>query len=133
VDAGPLVAALNRRDRFHQWATERLREVDPPGLTCEPALAEACYLLRDITGSAEAVLDLIRDGSFRVPYRVEDEAAPLANLLRKYRDVPMSLADACLVRMAEVTPRAEVLTIDTDFRIYRTSTGRPLRMILPAS
>jgi predicted nucleic acid-binding protein len=133
VDAGPLIAALSRRDRFHEWATERLKEIDPPALTCEPVLAEACYLLRDIAGAQEAVLELVPDGSFRIPFRIEDEAVPLAKLLRKYRDVPMSLADACLVRMAELAPRAEVLTIDSDFRIYRTSGGRPLRVILPES
>lgn len=67
VDTGPLVAALNRRDQFHEWATERFKEIDPPGLTCEPVLAEACYLLRDIAGAPEAVLDFVRDGSFRIP------------------------------------------------------------------
>ncbi len=133
VDAGPLVAALNRQDRFHDWATERFKEVDPPGLTCEPVIAEACCLLRDVAGAPEALLDLVHDGSFRMPYRMEDEAAELARLLRKYRDVPMSLADACLVRMAELVQRTEILTIDTEFRIYRTSRGQRLRAILPES
>jgi predicted nucleic acid-binding protein len=131
VDAGPLVAVLNRQDQFHGWATERLREADAPLLTCEAAITEACHILRDIDGAAGSLLDLVRDGLVAVPYRIEDDAGSAAKLMRKYADVPMSMADACLVRMAEMAPRIPVLTLDSDFRIYRLSRGRPLLVILP--
>lgn len=131
VDAGPIVAVLNQRDEFHDWATERLQEADAPLLTCEAAITEACHILRDVEGAAESLLDLVRDELIAIPYRLEDDAGTVATLMRKYADVPMSLADACLVRMAELTQRTEVLTLDSDFRIYRTSRGQPLRVILP--
>ncbi len=131
VDAGPLVAVLNRQDQFHDWATERLQEADAPLLTCEAAITEACHILRDIDGAAESLLDLVRDGFIAIPYRVEDDAGSVGRLMRKYADLPMSLADACLVRMAEMAPQIPVLTLDSDFRIYRLSRGRPVLAILP--
>ncbi|MFI5403182.1 MAG: type II toxin-antitoxin system VapC family toxin, partial [Planctomycetota bacterium] len=131
VDAGPLVAVLNRQDQFHDWATERLQEADAPLLTCEPAITEACHILRDVEGAAESLLDLVRDGLIAIPYRIEDDAGSAAKLVRKYANVPMSLADACLVRMAEMAPRIPVLTLDSDFRIYRLSRDRPPLVILP--
>jgi predicted nucleic acid-binding protein len=131
VDAGPLVAVLNERDRFHDWAKERLQEADAPLLTCEAAIAEACHILRDTEGAGEAILDLVRDEHLRIPYRIEDDAGSIAKLMRRYANVPMSLADACLVQMAEMAPRIPVLTLDRDFRVYRLSRGRPLLAILP--
>jgi predicted nucleic acid-binding protein len=131
VDAGPLVAVFNRQDQFHDWATGRLQEADAPLLTCEAAITEACHILRDIDGAAESLLDLVQDRFIAVPYRVEDDAGSVAKLMRKYADAPMSIADACIVRMAEMAPRIPVLTLDSDFRIYRLSRGRPLLAILP--
>ena len=131
VDAGPLVAALNREDEFHGWATERLEEADAPLLTCEAAITEACHILRDIDGAAESLLDLLHDEFLAIPYRMGDDAASVARLMRKYANVPMSLADACLVRMAEMAPRIPVLTLDSDFRIYKLARGKPLLAILP--
>ena len=65
MDTGPLVASLNRRDRYHLWAKARLSELEPPISTCEPVLAEACFLLRDIPGGAAAVLTLVDRGVLR--------------------------------------------------------------------
>jgi predicted nucleic acid-binding protein len=131
VDAGPLVAVLNERDRFHDWTKEQMREADAPLLTCEAAIAEACSILRGTDGAGEALLELVRDEYLAIPYRIEDDAGSIAKLMRRYANVPMSLADACLVQMAEMAPRIPVLTLDRDFRIYRLSRGRPLATILP--
>ena len=119
------------KDEFHAWARERLQEADAPLLTCEPVLTEACHILRDADGAAEALVDLVRDGLIAIPYRVQDDAGPIARLMRKYADLPMSLADACLVRMAEMAPRIPVLTLDKDFRVYRLPKSRPLLVIVP--
>ena len=101
LDTGPLVAFLNRRDRFHKWAVAWFGEIEPPMLTCEAVLAEACHLLRRLQGGPPRVVELVHRGVVAAPYRLEDDSAPLAKLLDKYSDLPMSLADACLVRLAE--------------------------------
>ena len=62
IDTGPLVAFLNRRERFHAWATEVLDAIEPPIFTCDPVLSEACFLLQDVSGGQDAVLELVSRG-----------------------------------------------------------------------
>lgn len=64
-------------------------------------------------------MQLLARGIVAVPFRLEDEMPAVAKLLFRYASVPMSLADACLVRMTEQYPSGVVLTLDRDFRIYR--------------
>jgi uncharacterized protein len=131
LDTGPLVAYLNRQDDYHEWAASVLSPVAPPLLTCEPVLAEACHLLRNLRGGPEAVLELVERGVVRAGFSLAEEIRSLSALVRKYRDVPASLADACLVRMAERADDAVVITLDSDFRIYRIHGRRMIRTILP--
>jgi predicted nucleic acid-binding protein len=118
IDTGPLVAFLNREDECHEWARDNWATIRPPLLTCEAVLGEACFLLSS-AGGAGAVLGLLKDGVLSIRLDVEKEAEALTRLLEKYADVPMSLADACLVRMAEQVGRSVVFTLDSHFRIYR--------------
>ena len=133
VDTGPLVALLNRRDEFHDWSRTAMDVIEPPMLTCEAVLAEASYLVRKLRGGPEAVVDLVTRGVLAVPFRVDAELLALRTLLARYASVPMSLADACLVRMAETLPRAAVLTLDGDFRVYRRSGRLAIPVIMPES
>jgi len=119
LDTGPLVASVNARDGFHEWARTQLAHIEPPMLTCEAVLAESCFLLQRLPGGSKAVLELVRRGIVEVAFRVEDHAEALMKLTAKYADVPMSLADACLVRMSEIHRDRSVMTLDADFRIYR--------------
>lgn len=132
IDTGPLVAFLNRRDRFHRWATAQLAEVAAPVVTCEAVLWEACFLLRQFTGGSQAVLELVSRGLVRVGFRLDENVGPVAKLLAKYESVPMSLADACLVRMAEQYPDSGVLTLDRDFRVYRRHGRHVIPTVMPA-
>jgi len=126
VDTGPLVAFLNRRDRHHQWAVDTMANLRPPLLTCEAVLSEAIYLVRAIPHGGDAVMELLERGMVRGVFRLEEEATAVRRLLKKYGDVPMDLADACLVRMTEVYADPLVVTVDTDFRdVYRRH-GRAL-------
>lgn len=102
IDTGPLVASINRRDKFHVWARERLGEINPPVLTCEAVLAEACFLLQETSGGSAAVLELVDRGVLLVDFQVATYAKSIRQLIHKYSDVPISLADACLVRMSEL-------------------------------
>jgi len=119
VDTGPIVAFLNSRDRYHEWSTEAFAEIDAPILSCEAVLSEACFLLRNARGGAEAVLKLVERGLVRLPFRLESETGPIRRFLSRYSNVPMSLADACLVRMSEQVSGSVLLTLDRDFRLYR--------------
>ena len=131
MDTGPLVASLNRRDRYHRWAKARLGELDPPISTCEPVLAEACFLLRDTPGGGAAVLTLVERGVLLVDFQVTPHARSLATLMTKYADVPMSLADACLVRMTELDGRRAVMTLDGDFLVYRRHGRQVIPVMMP--
>jgi predicted nucleic acid-binding protein len=133
LDTGPLVAFLDRRDRYHRWAMEQWDRIDPPLVTCEAVLSEACFLLRDLPGGAPAVLDLLVRGVLRVGFTVQGEAAAIRRLMGRYATVPMSLADACLVRMVEQHPGSRVLTLDHDFRLYRSHGRRVIPVMMPAN
>jgi len=119
ADTGPIVAFLNARDRHHEWAVRRFSELRAPLLTCEAVLSEACFVLRAVRGGPEAVIDLVHRGALALPFSLEQEASSIRKLLVKYRDVPMSLADACLVRLSEQHAESAVVTLDGDFSVYR--------------
>lgn len=131
LDTGPLVALLDRRDHYHPWAKARFAEVEPPLLTCEAVLTEAVHLLRHLPTGARAVLDLLRLGVLSTPFSVAQESHRLGQLLESYADVPMAFADGCLVRLAELHPGSEILTIDSDFKIYRIHGRQVIPTILP--
>lgn len=128
LDTGPLVASINQRDRFHEWAKSQLAEIEPPLLTCEAVLAEACFLLRRLPGGGRAVAELVKRKVVVIPFHLEAHADSLARLLDKYSNVPISLADACLVRMSELYENIAVFTLDHDFKLYR----RHGRQVIPA-
>ena len=101
-----------------------------PLITCEAVIAESCYLLRDIGGAPEAVVQNVERGIFQVPYRLAGNADRVRKLIRKYADVPMDFADACLVDMASDHQTGRILTLDADFRIYRWGRSRPFELLL---
>jgi uncharacterized protein len=133
VDTGPLVALLDRAEQHHHWVVERFNELDAPLLVCEPVLAEAMYLLARHPTAQDAVLELIRNGALSVAFRIDEHVDALRKLLQKYKDVPMSLADACIVRMSEIHDRHAVLTLDSDFLVYRKHGRALLPLIHPAA
>ncbi len=132
IDTGPLVACINRRDKFHSWACERLGEISPPMLTCEAVLAEACFLIQDTPSGASAVLDLVERGVLLVDFQVSTYAKSIRILMEKYSSVPMSLADACLVKMTELHENSVVMTLDGDFRIYRRNGRQTIPVLMPS-
>jgi uncharacterized protein len=133
VDTGPLVAFFDRAERHHRWVAERVEELEAPLLVCEPVLAEAMYLLARYPRAQDALLDLLQNGALKIAFRIEEHVGALRKLLQKYRDTPMSLADACIVCMAEIHERHAVLTLDSDFSVYRKHGRVPLALICPAA
>lgn len=132
VDTGPLVAFLDRAERHHAWAVECVRELEAPLLVCEPVLAEAMHLLARLSKAQDALLGLLENGALRVAFHLEEHIPELRALRRKYGDRPMSLADACIVRMAELFERHRVFTLDSDFSIYRRHGREPLPLLDPS-
>ena len=133
VDTGPLVALFDRAEQHHRWAAERFKELDAPLLVCEPVLAEAMYLLARYPRAQDAVLELVQNGALSVAFRIDEHVGALRKLLQKYGDRPMSLADACIVRMSEIHDRHAVLTLDSDFLVYRKHGRASLPLIHPAA
>ena len=118
---------LNRRDRFHEWARQAFSQVEPPLWTCEPVLTEASHL----TGAPRAMLDMIADKTLRIGLDVEEQATGIASLLSKYGK-RMDLADACIVRMAELTKSCVVITTDrADFGSYRRNGRDVIPLLAP--
>jgi predicted nucleic acid-binding protein len=131
LDTGPLVAFLNRRDRFHQWALENWSQIQPSMLTCEAVISEACFLL-GVTGSGiDSVMQLIQRKIIAISFHLDEHIQPVKSLLLKYRSVPMSLADACLIKMSELHPQSRIFTLDRDFNVYRKNRRRIIPTIMP--
>ena len=129
LDTGPLVALLNRRERLHARVKAVLPQLPVPLLTVEPVLTEALYLLRAVPKASRAVLTMLRNSVLRVPLAIEPQAHELDTLMTRFSTVPMSLADACLVRLVELMPDASIFTLDSDFTIYRTQKNRVIQLI----
>ncbi|MDZ7769685.1 MAG: PIN domain-containing protein [Woeseiaceae bacterium] len=130
LDTGVIVALLDRDERHHVQCVETVSDLIGPLVTCESAVAEACYLLRGTPGAPEAIIANVANGVFQTPVRLADQADAVGKLLRKYRDVPMSLADACLVDLADQMDTGQILTIDRDFEIYRWRSRRKFELLV---
>src|ERR1700730_5463303 len=133
IDTGPLVAFFDRAERHHSWAVARVEDLEAPLLVCEPVLTEAIYLLARYAKAQDVLFDLLQNGALRIAFRIEEHVDALRKLLQKYRDTPMSLADACVVRMAEIHDRHAILTLDSDFSVYRKHSRVPLTLVQPGA
>ena len=130
VDAGFLVALLSRRDSHHLWAVTQAPGRAPPWHTCEAVLSEAFHLLG--TSGAPGLSALLRRRALITAFDLDHNVDSVLKLLQKYADVPMSLADACLVRMTETLPDPIILTTDSDFRIYRRHSRQMVPCLMPS-
>jgi predicted nucleic acid-binding protein len=131
ADTGALVALLDRRERFHDWAVEQAKQLNPPLLTCEPVLAEVCFLLGGFSAGRAAIRQNLANGTWRLDFSVAEERERVFALMDAYEDQPMSLADACLVRMSELFAGSSIFTLDSDFRVYRRNRRQFISLIVP--
>ena len=129
VDTGFLVALVSSRDASHRWAAAQASSFPPPWMTCEAVLSETAHLLGE--RGTRSLAALLRRGALVCRYRFADDMDAVLKLLEKYADVPMSFADACLVRMTETLNDPMLLTTDTDFRIYRRHGRQIIPCVLP--
>jgi predicted nucleic acid-binding protein len=131
LDTGPLVSFLAAGLEHHEWATEEWKRLRPPLLTCEPVLTEATFLLKREGRDTDPLFALLDRGVIRIGLSVQQQQADLRALMHRYRNRPMSLADACLVRLSEIHSAAELLTLDSDFRIYRRHGNKVIPLRIP--
>lgn len=131
VDTGPLVALLNRSDKAHAWVLSQMADIAPPMLTCEAVLAEATYLTSGLLGARQALIEMVGENFLHIGFQVQEQHAALLAMVKRYTNVPMSLADACLVRLAELYPKSPVFTLDSDFEIYRKNGRHVIERISP--
>lgn len=122
LDAGPLIGALNRQDQHHRWACETIERLGPPFYSCAEVLAEAAAM----TGQPAAIVEMVHAREIILSFSLADQAASVLELLKKYEDQGMDLADACVVRMTELMRDCWVVTLDSaDFSVYRRN-GRDI-------
>jgi predicted nucleic acid-binding protein len=126
-----LVTFLGSGLKYHSWAVDQWKRLRPPLLTCEPVLTEAAFLLEREGREADPIFALLQGGVIRIGLSVEAEQADLRALMHRYRNRPMSLADACLVRLSEIHMTAAVFTLHSDFRFYRRHGNRVIPVLMP--
>ena len=131
VDSGVIVAALLQRDLHHAWAKANLERMTGSCFTCEAVLSECFYLLEKVFDGRERLSALLDRGILRVDFALPNHLLHVLQLIRRYHDTPMSLADACLVRMSELHGDALVWTTDHDFEVYRRNGRQKIPLLAP--
>jgi predicted nucleic acid-binding protein len=131
IDSGGIVAALRRRDQHHTWARAHFEALVEPCVTCEAVLSESFFLLERASEGKQALCALLDREIISVGFSLGQQLTETLRLLRRYDDTPMSLADACLVRMAELFDDAVIFTTDSDFETYRKHGRQRIPLIKP--
>ena len=130
LDTGPLVALLSKDDAEHARAERLFADCLPPLRCCEAVVAEACFLMRKVHAAGPAeVIALGRKGVYEISMSLEDNWTSVETLLRKYANRPISLADACLIRCAEIYHEGRILTFDSDFAFYRWARNKKFQLL----
>ncbi len=129
ADSSAVVAFLSRDDEHHHWMALQSGGLSHVWLTCEPALTEMFHL---VGSRGRAQLDeLLKRGLLKLAFDLESQLEPVLHLMDKYSDVPMSLADACLVRMTEILADPVIVTTDSDFKVYRRHSRQVIPCLMP--
>lgn len=130
LDTGVIVAWLDRRQVWHEACAEYVSNSDDRLVTCEAVITEACHLLKHIPSAVDAVLANVQVGNFILPLSAAEQASRVRKLLKRYANVPMDFADACLVDLADALQSGRILTLDSDFQIYRWGRRRPFDLLI---
>lgn len=130
LDTGVIVALIDRREQFHEQCVKAVDAADAPLLTCEPVIAEACYLVRRIDGAVNRILENVERGEFLIAMQISLRVRSIRRLVKKYADTPMDFADGCLVDLAGEVGSGRILTLDRDFQIYRWGRNRKFELLI---
>lgn len=127
ADTGYLVALLRREDEHHAWAHDLVGQLETPLLTCEAVIAETSFHL----SSVENVLTMMKRGAIRIAFDLNSHLESLFDLSQRYQDRNPDLADLCLIRMSELFPRHLIVTVDSDFKVYRRNKREVIPLLCP--
>ena len=131
LDTNVIVAAFDKRQRDHKRCRQTLEALEQAVVTCEAVITESCYLLSPIFGASEALLANVEEGLFEIRFHLPAAIVEICALMRKYRDLPISFADACLIQMADELDTGDILTLDSDFLHYRWRKTRHFNLLIP--
>jgi predicted nucleic acid-binding protein len=113
------------------WAVEAIGTIPAPLITCEAVITESSHLLRRAFGSADALLEAVDRHAISIQFSLNDELSSVRRLMKRYSSLPMSLADACLVRMSELVVDSAMFTLDRDFSTYRRNGRQAIPILAP--
>lgn len=133
ADTGFWLALANRDDQYHEVATQALSEFDEPLITTWPVMTETCHLLLSRLSSRAQLIFMksFTSGAFEVFLLRDEHGARMVQLMKKYRELPMDLADASLVIVAETLGQGRIFSTDRrDFRTYRWKSRKPFENLL---
>lgn len=131
LDTCPWAALLSRNDTHHKWAVEQFRLFPPPFLSCEVVVAKTCFLLQRSGFDPSLPLQFIDHGVVQLPFVLQEQIASVSSLFKRYENVPASLADAALIRLAEINDSPLLITTDSDFHIYRRHGRQTIPLVTP--
>lgn len=131
IDASVLAALLNKNDTYHQWAIMQLKGIQPPLLTCDAIISEVSFLIGRKQQGINVIFNYLKSGIIGLPFCFSNEYVAIEKLMLKYVDVPISFADACLIRMSEQHRNSYVFTLDSDFLVYRKNSNEIIPLIYP--
>jgi len=131
LDTGPWVALLSRNDTHHRWAVDQFKLFPPPFLSCEAVVAETCFLLKRSGFDPSLALQFIDRDVVQLPFVLQEQIGAVSSLFKRYENVPASLADAALIRLAEINDSPLLLTTDSDFHIYRRHGRQTIPLVSP--
>ncbi len=130
IDAGPIIALFTTNDRHHEAVTEYLKAYRGTLTTNWPVITEASHMLSYDVRAQLALLKWIERGALQIQEISGEAIGRIAQLMEKYSDLPMDLADATLVLVAETSGIREIMTIDSHFNSYRTVDRKSIRNVL---
>jgi len=130
LDTSVIVALLHRREKRHPECVAVMESLERPLVTCEAVIVESCYLLRRSAGAVQAVVANVEQGVFQIPFQLAESARAVHALMQKYHDISASLADACLIQMADELNTGDILTLDSDFMSYRWRKSRAFDLLM---
>lgn len=131
ADTSALTALIYEKDAQHEWAKSQTANLRIPYLTCEAVISETCFLLENVHDGQQTVLSYLSNGILKIDFDLSTEVERVAALMKKYENLPMSFADACLVRLSEQHADSVVFTLDSDFWIYRKHGKDEIELVIP--
>lgn len=131
LDTSFIVALLHRRAERHEECAAAVSDLNRPFVTCDAVITESCYLLQRAPQAVDAVLANVESGLFQVSLRLAEAASAIREIMLKYRDLPASFADACLIHLADECSTGDILTLDSDFLTYRWRKTRVFQPLVP--